>query len=276
MIAALAAALDAFERDDREETVLINRAGKRGFCAGGGIRALSESALPDGSAAREFWSAGYQVNAQIARYPKPVVAVIEGIVMGGIGLAGHASHRFATQNPCCDASGRNRLLPGRWRDLALGPRPRSDRRTRTSRADWDHGECMPRALGWCRHVELRRRNERPRAFARGMVPDLPSNATRALPSGVFAKDQGADGAPHCTRVEGAAVSGVQGSAGRALSQPSGREASHTHNARLRPGRRELVTGQSVWQELEVRRAMIRVDTTASAGAAGERNRRESS
>jgi enoyl-CoA hydratase len=99
MIAAIAAGLDAFERDDAVETVLIDGAGERGFCAGADIRALRESALADGSAAREFLAAEYRVNARIARYPKPVVAVMEGIVMGGgIGLAGHASHRVATQN----------------------------------------------------------------------------------------------------------------------------------------------------------------------------------
>jgi enoyl-CoA hydratase len=99
MIAAIAAGLAAFERDDAVTTVLIDGAGERGFCAGGDIRALRESALADGTAAREFWAAEYRVNAQIARYPKPVVVVMEGIVMGGgIGLAGHASHRVATQN----------------------------------------------------------------------------------------------------------------------------------------------------------------------------------
>ena len=77
-------------------TVFIDGAGERGLCAGGDIRALRESALADGRAARDFWAAEYRLNARIARYPKPVVAIMNGIVMGGgIGLAGHASHRVA-------------------------------------------------------------------------------------------------------------------------------------------------------------------------------------
>ena len=97
MISTVAAGLDAFERNDAVEAVLIDGAGDRGFCAGGDIHALRESALGDGSAARAFWAAEYRVNARIARYPKPVVSVMDGIVMGGgIGLAAHASHRVAT------------------------------------------------------------------------------------------------------------------------------------------------------------------------------------
>ena len=98
MIAALAAGLDAFARDPAVQTVLIDGAGERGFCAGGDIRALRESALGDGSAAGDFWSAEYRVNARITRYAKPLVAIMNGIAMGGgIGLAGHPRHRVATE-----------------------------------------------------------------------------------------------------------------------------------------------------------------------------------
>ena len=106
-----------------------------------------------------------------------------------------------------------------------------------------------------------------------MVSDVPGSAGRRLPSRVFAKDQGADEATHWTRVEGAAVSDMQAVPREPCRTPSGREASHTHQARLRPGRRELVTGQSVWHELKARGTMIAtVPFTGRAGRGGRIDR----
>ncbi|QEC46456.1 enoyl-CoA hydratase/isomerase family protein [Baekduia soli] len=98
MVGAIAAALDAWEADDAVSVVVLDGAGERGFCAGGDIRMFRESALARDGAALEFWAREYALDARIAGYPKPVVAIMDGIVMGGgIGLAGHASHRVATE-----------------------------------------------------------------------------------------------------------------------------------------------------------------------------------
>jgi len=98
MVRAIEAALDALLADDAVQVVLLDGTGERGFCAGGDIVGLRDSALGDGSAARAFWAEEYRLNARIARFAKPVVAVMDGIVMGGgIGLAAHASHRLATE-----------------------------------------------------------------------------------------------------------------------------------------------------------------------------------
>ena len=79
--------------------VLVDGAGERGLCAGGDIRALYDAALiGDLSVARRFLAAEYRLNARIAAYPKPYVAFMDGIVMGGgVGLSAHGSHRVATE-----------------------------------------------------------------------------------------------------------------------------------------------------------------------------------
>ena len=93
---------DVFEawRDDTEvAVVVIDGAGERGFSAGGDIRELYGYAT-NGNAgeAREFFRAEYRLDAMIARFPKPVVAIMDGITMGGgIGLAGHAAIRVVTE-----------------------------------------------------------------------------------------------------------------------------------------------------------------------------------
>jgi hypothetical protein len=103
------------------------------------------------------------------------------------------------------------------------------------------------------------------------VPDLPGSAGRALPSGVFAEDQPADGATHRARVEVPACPTCRAVPEEPCRSPSGREASNTHEARLRPGRCELVTDRSVRRELEARRAMIAtVPFSGRAGRGGHR------
>jgi enoyl-CoA hydratase len=97
MIHALAAALDALETDPAVNVVVLDGAGPRGLCAGADILALRASALGDGEAARQFWRDEYKLVSRIARYPKPVVSIMDGVTMGGgVGLAGHASHRIVT------------------------------------------------------------------------------------------------------------------------------------------------------------------------------------
>jgi enoyl-CoA hydratase len=97
MVTGLARALDEWEHADDVHTVLLSGAGDRGLCAGGDVIALYHSAKGDGTAARSFWHDEYVLNARIARYPKPYVALMDGIVMGGgVGLSSHASVRVVT------------------------------------------------------------------------------------------------------------------------------------------------------------------------------------
>ncbi|MFH8220612.1 enoyl-CoA hydratase/isomerase family protein [Streptomyces sp. NPDC018057] len=99
MVRRIDAALTAWEHDPAVATVVISGAGERGLCAGGDIRAIHDDAKAgDGSAAAAFWRDEYRLNARIARYPKPYVAVMDGIVMGGgVGVSAHGSVRVVTE-----------------------------------------------------------------------------------------------------------------------------------------------------------------------------------
>jgi enoyl-CoA hydratase len=97
MVRALAPVLADWAADPQVTRVVIEGAGDRAFCAGGDIRALYEQGQRgEIDAALVFWREEYRLNAFIARYPKPYVALIDGIVMGGgVGLSLHGSHRIA-------------------------------------------------------------------------------------------------------------------------------------------------------------------------------------
>ncbi|MEW6642739.1 MAG: enoyl-CoA hydratase/isomerase family protein [Pseudomonadota bacterium] len=98
MVRGIDAALDSFELDPAIGLVLLEGAGERGLCAGGDIRGLYDSARAGGDLGKVFWSEEYIVNARIEAYPKPYVAYMDGIVMGGgVGLACHSSHRVVTE-----------------------------------------------------------------------------------------------------------------------------------------------------------------------------------
>ena len=99
MVRSIAAALDAFERDASVARVVIMSAGGRAFCSGGDIRLFYElGRAGDHAAQLAFWREEYQLNRRIARFAKPVVALIDGIVMGGgVGLSVHASHRVVSE-----------------------------------------------------------------------------------------------------------------------------------------------------------------------------------
>jgi enoyl-CoA hydratase len=99
MVRRIDEALTEWERDTAVETVVITGAGERGLCAGGDIRAIHDDARDgDGTASAAFWRDEYRLNARIARYPKPYVAVMDGIVMGGgVGVSAHGSVRVVTE-----------------------------------------------------------------------------------------------------------------------------------------------------------------------------------
>jgi len=63
--------------------VLLEGAGERGLCAGGDIRGLYESSRAGGDLGKVFWRQEYLMNARIAKFPKPYVAFMDGLVMGG-------------------------------------------------------------------------------------------------------------------------------------------------------------------------------------------------
>ncbi|WP_345187948.1 enoyl-CoA hydratase/isomerase family protein [Microbacterium panaciterrae] len=99
MIRAVHAALDAWRDDYDIEIVYIDGAGERGLCAGGDVRELHAQITAGRSAETvEFFREEYAMNAAIAEYPKPIVAIADGITMGGgIGVAGHAAIRVVTE-----------------------------------------------------------------------------------------------------------------------------------------------------------------------------------
>jgi enoyl-CoA hydratase len=98
MSVGIDAALDRFEADPDVALVLLEGAGERGLCAGGDIRGLYESSRAGGDLGKVFWRQEYIMNARIARFPKPYVAFMDGLVMGGgVGLSAHGSHRVVTE-----------------------------------------------------------------------------------------------------------------------------------------------------------------------------------
>ena len=91
-------ALDRFEADPDVAVILLEGAGERGLCAGGDIRALYENSKVRGDLGKILWREEYILNAQIAKFPKPYVAFMDGIVMGGgVGLSAHGRHRVVTE-----------------------------------------------------------------------------------------------------------------------------------------------------------------------------------
>lgn len=97
MVRELAKALDAWEHDPAVTRIVVTGAGEKAFCAGGDIRSLHDL----GKAGHydemlAFWREEYILNARIQSYPKPYVALVDGIVMGGgVGVSLHGNHRVA-------------------------------------------------------------------------------------------------------------------------------------------------------------------------------------
>ncbi|MGB3696205.1 MAG: enoyl-CoA hydratase/isomerase family protein [Gordonia sp. (in: high G+C Gram-positive bacteria)] len=108
MVDLMAAALRRWRDDDAIVAVVLSGAGERGLCAGGDIVSIHRDATEllaagadDAQAAAcpsaVFWREEYQLNSEIAKYPKPYVAIMDGIVMGGgVGVSAHANTRVVT------------------------------------------------------------------------------------------------------------------------------------------------------------------------------------
>jgi enoyl-CoA hydratase len=91
-------ALLTWRDDPAVELVILDGAGDRALCAGGDVISLYESRTRGSAFARTFWTEEYHLNALIGRYPKPFVALQDGIVMGGgVGLSSHAQYRIVTE-----------------------------------------------------------------------------------------------------------------------------------------------------------------------------------
>lgn len=98
MTRGIVAALDTFETDPGVSLILLEGAGERGLCAGGDIRGLYESAKSGGDLGPVFWREEYILNARIPEFPKPYVAYMDGLVMGGgVGISAHGAHRIVTE-----------------------------------------------------------------------------------------------------------------------------------------------------------------------------------
>ncbi len=100
MVHAMTAALLQWRDDPAVKCVVIDHADGRGFCAGGDIAFLRNSAMNDGGeSGRKFFHDEYQLNHLLINYPKPVVAFMDGITMGGgVGISQPARFRVATEN----------------------------------------------------------------------------------------------------------------------------------------------------------------------------------
>lgn len=100
MIAALSATLDAWREDPQVHAVVVEAVGERAFSAGGDIRTLHEWVRAGRHADVDaFFRQEYGLNRTIARYPKPYLALVDGLCMGGgVGIAVHGTVRVATEH----------------------------------------------------------------------------------------------------------------------------------------------------------------------------------
>jgi enoyl-CoA hydratase len=97
---AMTEALLRWRNDAKVASIIIDHSEGRGFCSGGDVAFLRNSAITDGGASgRRFFYEEYQLNHLIFTYPKPVVAFMDGITMGGgVGISQPAKYRVATEN----------------------------------------------------------------------------------------------------------------------------------------------------------------------------------
>jgi len=98
MVTIIQSALDDWVGDPAVQTVVLTGSGERGLCAGGDIVSMYRDGVAGGNESPVFWAAEYRLDATIAEFPKPFVAIMDGIVLGGgIGLSAHADVRVVTE-----------------------------------------------------------------------------------------------------------------------------------------------------------------------------------
>lgn len=99
MVMAMRKQLKIWERDDSVAVVMIQSAGGKAFCAGGDVRWLYERGKEKDPSQLQFFDEEYQLNLYIGNYPKPYIALMDGITMGGgVGISLHGSHPVATEH----------------------------------------------------------------------------------------------------------------------------------------------------------------------------------
>ena len=99
MVRDIAPVLEDWARDSAVEHVVIEGAGEKGFCAGGDIRALHDWGRAGDAEATGFYRQEYALNHLIKTFPKPYIALIDGITMGGgVGVSVHGRYRVCTEN----------------------------------------------------------------------------------------------------------------------------------------------------------------------------------
>lgn len=98
MAAEMLAQLTLWADDDDVAAVLVRGAGDRGLCAGGDIVAIYRDMIDGGDATADFWAEEYRLNLLISEYPKPYIAFMDGLVLGGgVGISAHGSVRIVTE-----------------------------------------------------------------------------------------------------------------------------------------------------------------------------------
>ncbi|MGX7681541.1 enoyl-CoA hydratase/isomerase family protein [Jatrophihabitans sp. DSM 45814] len=99
MVNILGRFLEEWRMSEDVRHVVVDGAGERGLCAGGDIRAIYHDGLAGGRASELYWADEYRLDAAIARYRKPIVAFMDGIVLGaGVGVSAHSSHRVVCES----------------------------------------------------------------------------------------------------------------------------------------------------------------------------------
>ncbi|AJT43079.1 3-hydroxyisobutyryl-CoA hydrolase [Psychromicrobium lacuslunae] len=107
MCELMLAQLQSWAVDDAIDQVLVYGNGDRGLCAGGDIVAIYRDALDQqagggNNSSAAFWATEYRLNSLISRYPKPYIAFMDGLVLGGgVGISAHGSHRLVTERTRC-------------------------------------------------------------------------------------------------------------------------------------------------------------------------------
>lgn len=100
MMAAIREKLQIWKEDENVQLVIMKGAGTKGLCAGGDIKTLykareNDAAMDD---AIDFFKVEYETDLIVQRFSKPIIACLDGIVMGGgVGISYGCSHRIVTQ-----------------------------------------------------------------------------------------------------------------------------------------------------------------------------------
>jgi len=102
MVVALQAQLSEWAIDGSVKLVIIEGAGDKAFCAGGDIRDIYDTRGDNDDFVKRFFTDEYRMNMFIKSYPKPYIAIMDGIVMGGgVGVSVAGSKRIVTERTRC-------------------------------------------------------------------------------------------------------------------------------------------------------------------------------